>query len=363
MFFSYLKSFFSIQNNIVNVNFLLARSALSFITTFVITFCILIFLIYILKKHKFFQPIRKEGPESHIIKKKSIPTLGGLACCFGLLISTFLFCDMNNVYVIGVLIISMLFGLIGLIDDLTKVFFHNTDGFKGSTKIMLETLICGIVLLWLIMNDSPITNEHELFIPFIHYMLYIGILFIPFIIFVIIGSANAINLTDGLDGLAIIPIILCAIAFFIISLFNAYGTNAHIIRTINFDNPSELAIMCSSIIGSGVAFFILNRYPARIIMGDVGSLMYGAFLGSVAVMLKYEIFLAIIGFIFVLEAISDIIQVTSYRLFHKRVFAMAPLHHHFEKIGWIEKKIVLIFWCFSLICFIIGFLGIINFGQ
>ncbi len=360
MFFNYIKSFFNIQNNIINVDFLLTRSVLAFVAAFIITFCILTFLIYIFKKHKFFQPIRNDGPISHFIKKKNIPTLGGLACCIGLLFSTLMFCDMNNIYVIAVLVISILFGLIGLVDDLTKVIFRNTNGFKGATKIILETSICGIALLWLILNDSTITNEHEVFIPFIHYMLYIGILIIPFLIFVIIGSANAVNLTDGLDGLAIFPIILCAIAFLIISVSSAYGPEAKLIKTMNFDNPSELAVMCAAVIGTGVAFLIYNRYPARIIMGDIGSLMYGAFLGSVAVILRYEVVLAIIGLVFVLEALSDIIQVSAWRLFGKKIFKMAPLHHHFEQIGWKEKKVVLTFWCFSLVCFIFGFLGIIT---
>jgi len=358
--FNYIKSFFIIQNNIVNIDFLLTRSTLSFVTAFVITFFTILFLIYLLKKSKSYQPIRDEGPTSHNVKK-NIPTFGGLACCFGLLISTLLFCNMNDIYIIATLIISMSFGLIGLIDDITKVFFHNTNGFKGSIKIMLETLICCLVLLWLISNDSPITNEHTIFIPFIHYMLYIGIFFIPLIIFTIIGSSNAVNLTDGLDGLVIVPIILSALAFFVIAIFSAYGVNAVFIKTINFDNPSELAVMCSAVIGSGIAFLMFNRYPAKIFMGDVGSLMFGAFLGCVAVFLRYEIFFAIIGLIFVLEALSDIIQIISWRIFGKKIFKMAPLHHHFEQCGWKEKKVVLIFWSFSLICLIIGFLGIINF--
>ncbi|HSQ97935.1 MAG TPA: phospho-N-acetylmuramoyl-pentapeptide-transferase [Rickettsiales bacterium] len=359
MFFNCLRSVFVIYGD---VNFLLLRSALAFIAAFFITFFILKFLINFLKKSKLFQPIRSYGPETHAMTKKSVPTFGGLACCLGLLVSTLLFCDASDIYVIATLIISMSFGLIGLIDDITKVFYKNTNGFKGSIKIILETLICGIVILWLIANDSPITNEEALLIPFFHYILYIGILFIPFIIFVIIGSSNAVNLTDGLDGLLIVPVMLCTTAFLIISIFSIYGINANFIKTMNFDNPSELAIMCSAVIGTGIAFLMFNRYPARIFMGDVGSLMYGAFLGTIAVLLKYEVLFAIIGFVFVLEALSDIIQVSSYMVFKKGVFKMAPLHHHFEKSGWSERKVVLIFWCFSLICLIVGFLGIINFG-
>lgn len=359
--FNYIKSFFTIQNNVINVDFLMVRSTLAFITAFIITFCLLAILISALKKHKCYQPIRNEGPISHVNEKKKIPTLGGLACCLGLLFSTLLFCDISDTYVIAVLAISMLFGLIGLIDDLTKIFLQNTSGFKGATKLVIETFICGLILLWLILNDSPITNEPMIFIPFLHNMLYIGILLIPFIVLVIIGSANAVNLTDGLDGLVIVPVILSALAFLIIAIFSAYGPNAHFITTINFNNPSELAVMCSAVIGTGIAFLIYNRYPARIIMGDVGSLMYGAFLGATAVMLRYELFFAIIGMLFVLEAISDIIQVITWRFFGKKVFKMAPLHHHFEQSGWKEKSIVLIFWSFSIICLVIGFFGIINF--
>jgi len=357
--YNYLFSFLNITTDF-NIDFVLLRSLFAFLFSFIFSIVGIKILISYLNKHKVFQPIRKEGPDGHLLTKQKTPTMGGIVASISLLLSAIFFTKINDVYVIGALVISLSFSLLGLVDDVMKVFLNNTKGFKGSIKLILQMFICGIVVLWLIYNDSSVLNDSSVFIPYFKVFLYIGILFIPFIMFVIVGSSNAVNLTDGLDGLVIIPIIMCTLIFGLIALVNGYGINEHYIFVMNFDNPSELTVLCSSIIGSGIAFFIYNRHPAKIFMGDVGSLMYGAFLGYIAVVLKYEIFYGIAGLLFIIEAISDIIQVTSYKLFKRRIFKMAPIHHHFEKCGWSEKKVVLSFWAFSIVCLIVAIFGIMK---
>lgn len=360
MFYDCINSFFNVQNDVFNINFVLTRSLLAFIFSFIFSLFGLKILINYLKEHKVFQPIRAEGPEGHLLSKQKTPTMGGLVSCVALLLSGLLFTNISDIYVIGALIISILFGMIGLTDDVMKVFYKNTNGFKGGIKLILQMFICGSVILWLIYNDSSVLNESTIFIPFFKVMIYLGILFIPFIMLVIVGSSNAVNLSDGLDGLVIIPVMLCALVLGIISIANGYGVQENYIFVMNYDNPSELAILCSAIIGTGLAFFIYNRHPAKIFMGDVGSLMYGAFLGYVAVILKYEIFYGIAGLIFIIEAVSVIMQVASYKIFKKRIFKMAPIHHHFEKCGWSERKVVLSFWAFSVICLLVAIFGIVK---
>lgn len=356
MFFELLKSFFISKTDVFGFgyNFLVYRSIICFCFSFLITFFVLKFLINTFKKHKFFQPIRLTSFQ-HFKSKKNIPTFGGLACCLGIFISTLLFSNLNE-YIVFSLFIAAIFAFIGLIDDILKTIFHNTDGVDGKIKIIIETIMCGIAILLLSKYDTNLFTKTHIFIPFFHYMLYLGILMIPFLIFVIIGSSNAVNLTDGLDGLAIVPIILCALSFFVILIYN---DNMYL--STSFD-IKELSTLCSSIVGSGLAFLMFNRYPAKIFMGDVGSLMYGSLLGCIAIISGYEIFYGIIGLVFVLEAMSDMGQFISINVFHKRLFKIAPLHHTFEEYGWSERKIVYTFWIFTLICVLIGILGVIKIG-
>jgi phospho-N-acetylmuramoyl-pentapeptide-transferase len=307
-----------------------------------------------LNKNKAFQPIRAEGPNGHLFTKKRTPTMGGIAASKCILLSGLLFCDLKNIYVIGVLIIVCVFSLIGFIDDYIKVFHKNTNGFKGSIKLILQVIVSGSVLFFLIYYDSPI-EDYNIFIPILKIFLPIGFLYIPFAICVIVGSGNAVNLTDGLDGLLIIPVIFSVLAFYILILFGNIYFSIPIIK-----ETSELSVLCASVIGAGIAFFIFNKHPAKIFMGDVGSLTYGSFLGYLAIVLRLEIFYAIIGLLFVIETLSVIIQVCSYRFFNKRIFKMSPLHHHFEKCGWSELKIVQTFWLFYFICLLIGFLSIVK---
>ena len=340
-------------------NSLILRIVLAFLFSFTFSFFGLKWLIAYLKNHNAFQPIRVEGPEGHLITKQKTPTMGGLIANISLLLSALIFVDLRDINVIAVLIVSISFGLIGFIDDYIKIFKRNTKGLRGSIKLIFQIIITGFVILWLIYNGSMIVDTNSVFIPYFHISIYIGLLFVPFLLIVVAGSTNAVNLTDGLDGLAIVPVMLVALAFGLISFLSLDSLINPIIIPIDA-NFSELSILCSSIIGGGIAFFIFNKNPAKIFMGDVGSLMYGAFLGIMSVVLGQEIFYGIAGLLFVIEASSDIIQVVSYKFFKKRVFLMAPIHHHFEKLGWSERKVVLTFWCFSLLCTIVAFLGIIR---
>ena len=357
MFYNFFNSF-SVFNGF-DINIVLIRTLFSFLFSFLFTVVGLKILINYLKSHQVFQPIRVEGPNGHLTTKQKTPTMAGIVMTASLLLSGILFCNITNIYIITVLFISISFAAIGLIDDIMKVFYKSTDGFKGSIKLLLEVAICGISVLWLIKNNSSITNLQEVFLPFFNVFLYLGVLYIPFVIVVIAGSTNGVNITDGLDGLVIVPVMLCAFGLGCLALSSGFGDKAFLFKTLNFDSVYELAILCSAVIGSGLGFLIYNRHPAKIFMGDVGSLMYGAFLGSTAVMLRYEVFFAIAGLLFVVESSSVILQVTSYKIFKKRIFKMAPIHHHFEKIGWSERKVVLSFWAFSFICLIIAVISII----
>jgi len=265
---------------------------------------------------------------------------------------------MTDIYVIAILVVSISFGMIGFVDDIVKVFYKNTNGFRGSIKLILQMAIAGLVILWLMYNGSYLLDNQQIFVPYFKILVNVGVLFVPFLIIVIVGSTNAVNITDGLDGLVIIPVMICA---FIMGLISIVASRNGIFVRVNHDNLSELSILCASVVGSGLGFFIYNRNPAKIFMGDVGSLMYGSFLGCLAVMLGYELFYGIVGLLFVIETLSDIIQVLFYKLFKKRVFKMAPIHHHFEKSGWSERKVVYVFWSFSVICLLIALLGIIKF--
>lgn len=338
----------------------LINCILSFIFSLIFTIFGLKYLIKYLKNHRAFQPIRMDGPLSHRIMKNKTPTMGGAVSCLAILFSTFLFCNLKNEYILISLLICATFALLGFIDDFLKVFYKNDFGFRGSIKLILQLIISAIAILFLFYIGDPIIREEKMFLPFFHTYLYLGILLLPFLVFVITGSANAVNITDGLDGLAIIPIIFCASALGYIAYFNTPDTQNTLFTILNNNNLSSLSILCSAIVGTGIGFFIYNVYPAKIFMGDVGSLMYGGLLAIISIILGYEIFYGIIGLIFVLEILSSTIQVTGHFFFGKKIFKMAPLHHHFEKCGWSERKVVFVFWLFALICLIIGLIGIIK---
>lgn len=300
------------------------------------------------------QPIREDGPQSHIIAKAGTPTMGGILILGSVLISTLLWARLDNGFVWLVLFVTLGFGLIGFADDFLKVTKANVKGVSSRLRVAAGLLIACIAALWATWLQ-PVALQNHLAIPFTQdFMLNLGWLFTPFAIIVILGAANAVNLTDGLDGLAIMPVIIAAASF---------GFIAYIVGRIDFTEylqlhyvpgTGEMAVFAAALIGAGLGFLWFNAPPAMVFMGDTGSLALGGGLGAIAVATKHEIVLAIIGGLFVMETLSVIIQVASYKLTGKRVFRMAPIHHHFEQKGWQEQTVVIRFWIIAVILALIG---------
>ena len=299
------------------------------------------------------QPIRDDGPESHF-KKAGTPTMGGLMILLGVTVSALLWADLTNVYVLSVLAISAIFGLIGLYDDYLKVTNASHDGFSGKTRLALEFVVAGIIVVFM-MNASEAPYSSSVAIPFFKDLLIdLGVFFVLFGAFVIVGAGNAVNLTDGLDGLAIVPVMIAAASFGMIAYLVGNAVFSDYLQIHNVKGTGELAVLCGALIGAGLGFLWFNAPPAAIFMGDTGSLALGGMLGAIAVATKHELVLAIIGGIFVMEALSVIIQVVSFKLTGKRVFRMAPIHHHFEQLGWTEPQVVIRFWIVAVVLALIG---------
>ncbi|AHC73859.1 phospho-N-acetylmuramoyl-pentapeptide-transferas e [Candidatus Endolissoclinum faulkneri L5] len=307
------------------------------------------------------QPIRDNGPESHPISKKGTPTMGGLLILSALIISTVLWAKLSNVYIWITLFINISFGAIGFLDDWLKINRKNIKGLKVKLKLAAQVAVAtGATLA--ILSTFERTTAFDIVLPFFNNVLLdLGWFFIPFAVFTIIGAANAVNLTDGLDGLAIMPVIIIGSVFALISYIVSNTILASHLHIYHLPNTSELTILCSGLVGACLGFLWFNAPPAMVFMGDTGSLSLGATLGTISIITKQELMLAIIGGLFVFETISVIIQVASFKLTGKRVFRMAPLHHHFEKIGWKESAIVIRFWIIAIILALTG-LSIINFS-
>ena len=300
------------------------------------------------------QPIRDDGPESHLLTKAGTPTMGGLLILSALCVATLLWARLDNGYVWLVLLVTVAFGLIGFADDLAKVSRNSHKGVPGKVRLGLGFIIGGLasVAAWYLHPDS-LTGQ--LAVPVFKDVLFnMGLFFIPFGAFVIVGSANAVNLTDGLDGLAIMPVMVAA---------GTLGAIAYAVGRVDFTayldvhyvpGVGELLIFSAALAGGGLGFLWYNAPPAAVFMGDTGSLALGGALGAMAVAIKHEIVLAIVGGIFVIETLSVIIQVAYFKMTGKRVFLMAPIHHHFEKKGWAEPQIVIRFWIISLVLALIG---------
>ena len=301
------------------------------------------------------QPIRADGPESHLVTKMGTPTMGGLMILSGLLVSTLLWANLANPYVWIVLAVTLCFGLVGFYDDYLKVTKQTHDGFSGRTRLMAEALIAATAC-YALAHLGRVPFSTSLTFPFFKEMVFdLGWFFIVFGAFIIVGAGNAVNLTDGLDGLAIVPVMVAAGSFGMISYLVGNSLFAEYLQIHYVQGTGELAVLCSAVIGAGVGFLWFNAPPASIFMGDTGSLALGGLLGAVAVATKHEIVLAIIGGLFVLEAVSVIVQVVSFRLTGRRVFRMAPIHHHFEKLGWTEPQIVIRFW---IVAFVLALAGL-----
>ncbi len=299
------------------------------------------------------QPIRSDGPPSHLLTKKGTPTMGGLMILSGLIVSTLLWANLASRYVWIVLLVMVGFGLIGFYDDYLKVTTQSQGGLSGRMRLLLEAVIA--VIACYAMMKVGTTDTTGLALPAVKgYVADLGLFFLVFGPFIIIAAGNAVNLTDGLDGLAIVPVMIAAATFGIIA-YLAGNAIFSLYLGINFvPGAGELAVVCGALIGAGLGFLWFNAPPAQIFMGDTGSLALGGLLGTIAVAIKHEIVLAIVGGLFVVEALSVIVQVVSYKLTGRRVFKMAPIHHHFEQLGWSEAQVVVRFWIIAFVLALVG---------
>ncbi len=339
-----------------------ALNALSYVTLRVILAALTAFLIALLfgrrmidllQQKQMGQFVRDDGPQSHL-KKQGTPTMGGLLILLAIGVSTFLWCDLSNVYVWICLLVTAGFGAIGFIDDYRKLIKKDPKGLSAKEKYAGQTLVALAAGLWLyLIAENPI--DTALLIPmFKDVMIPMGILFIPWIFIVLTGASNAVNLTDGLDGLAILPTVLVAAGLGVYAYVIGHHDFAQYLHMPFVKGSGEMAIICGAIAGAGLGFLWFNAHPALVFMGDVGALALGGLLGIIAVVLRQEFVLAIMGGIFVVETVSVALQVASYKLTKKRIFRMAPLHHHYELKGWPESRVTVRFWIITVILVLIG---------
>ncbi len=335
--------------------YLTTRTGMAVLTALLVIFVFGPKIISLLKvKQGRGQPIRTDGPQRHIIEKQGTPTMGGLMILFGVFVSTLLWADLSNLYVWAVLCVTLGYGAIGFYDDYLKVTRASVKGFSSRARLLAEFLIAAMaVYLFTRTGEQPLSTS--LALPFFKdALIHFGPFFVLVGMFVIVAAGNAVNITDGLDGLAIVPVMTAAASYALIAylvgnhVFSEY-LQLHFVR-----GTGELAVICGALVGAGLGFLWFNAPPAMIFMGDTGSLALGGCLGAIAVAVKHEIVLAIIGGLFVLETVSVIVQVASFKMTGKRVFAMAPLHHHFEQRGWKEPTIVIRFWIIAFVLALIG---------
>ncbi len=300
------------------------------------------------------QPIRDDGPPGHLVRKIGTPTMGGFLVLLALSVSTLLWADLRNPYVWIVLGMTVSFGLIGFFDDYRKLMRRSPHGVPGRVKLLIEIILAAAACIALAyVMPQPLANA--LAVPFFKNALFnLGWFFVPFGVVVITGASNSVNLTDGLDGLAIGPAMIAAASFAIISYLVGNAVYANYLQLHHVPRADELMVFCGAMVGASLGFLWFNAPPASVFMGDTGSLSIGAALGTISVITKHELVLAIIGGLFAIEAVSVIVQVASFKLTGRRVFRMAPLHHHFEQMGWEESKIVIRFWIIALILAIAG---------
>ena len=300
------------------------------------------------------QPIRLDGPKKHLFEKAGTPTMGGILILASITISIFLWAKLTNYYVWISLFACIAFGLVGFLDDYKKIYSKSSYGLKASTRIFLQ-IILAFIIIFLIYSTMPENLNSTINFPFFKNLIIdLGIFFFIFGIFIIVGSANAVNLTDGLDGLAIVPVMIVAITFSFIAYVSGNINFSEYLQINYIEGSGELSVFCGAITGSALGFLWFNAPPAKVFMGDTGSLSLGGGIGTLSIMTKHEIVLAIVGGLFVLETLSVIVQVISFKLTGKRIFQMAPLHHHFEKKGWAESTIVIRFWIITIVLALIG---------
>jgi len=352
---------FSLFSNLVDIftffnvfKYLTVRTGLSMFTSMIVVFIVGNPLINYFSANQIHNPIRDDGPSDHIVKKIGTPTMGGLMILLGVFSGVLLWGDLSNPYNWFLIYIAGSFGLLGAYDDYKKIKKNHSSGVSSKIKIIIQVILAsiGIIIIYIFSESNEIKN---LYFPFFkNIVINLGWFFIPFYIFILVGSSNAVNLTDGLDGLATVPVILVAACFAFISYVTGNIVFSEYLQIPYIEGVGEASIFCGSIIGSCLGFLWFNAPPAKIFMGDTGSLALGGSLGAVGIITKHEIVLAITGGLFVLEAISVIAQVISFKLTGKRIFKMAPIHHHFEKKGWPESTVVIRFWIISIILAMIG---------
>ncbi|MBI1819897.1 MAG: phospho-N-acetylmuramoyl-pentapeptide-transferase [Nitrospirae bacterium] len=322
------------------------RAIYATLTALIISFLLGPYLIRVLRGWRIGQQIRDVGPQSHQVKSGT-PTMGGILILIAILLSTLLWADLKNRYIWLVIFTTFGFGLIGFWDDYLKVVRKKSEGLLPRYKFGFQLILAIMIAVFLL--NSPAYSS-KLYFPFFkHFTPDLGWLYLPLVVFIIVGASNAVNLTDGLDGLAIGPIIVTSVAYLIVAYISGNHKFADYLLIPYIEGSGELSVFCGAIIGAGLGFLWFNAYPASVFMGDVGSLPIGGALGTVAVVSKHELLLLLVGGIFVIEALSVITQVISFKTRGKRVFLMSPIHHHFELKGWHESKVVIRFWIIAII--------------
>jgi phospho-N-acetylmuramoyl-pentapeptide-transferase len=333
--------------------YLTLRIILGVLTSLFVSFIFGPYLIRHLTNKQIGQSVRDDGPETHF-EKAGTPTMGGLLILVSITFSTLCWADINNRYVLVVVLVTLLFGVIGLIDDYKKVINNDPKGLSAKYKYVAQSIVglgAGIYLY----QSATLAVETQLIVPFVKSFVFdMGWLYVVLTYFVIVGSSNAVNLTDGLDGLAILPTVLVAGALAIFAYATGHIRFAEYLAIPYIPGVGEVAIFCGAIAGAGLGFLWFNTYPAQVFMGDIGALSLGAALGIVAVVVRQELALFIMGGVFVMETVSVILQVASYKLTGKRIFKMAPLHHHYELKGWPEPRVIVRFWIITVILVLVG---------
>ncbi len=329
------------------------RAILGTLTALLISFVVGPFMIRKLAQHQVGQQIRELGPESHY-SKAGTPTMGGALILVAIAISTLLWGNLGNLYIWVVLLVTLGFGAIGFYDDYRKMVLKDSAGISAKTKFLWQSLL-GLVAAVVLYANATTPAETHLIVPFFKDIaIDMGLMYIVLAYFVIVGTSNAVNLTDGLDGLAILPTVMVASALGIFAYLTGHVKFAEYLGIPYVAGVGEVVVICGALAGAGLGFLWFNTYPAQVFMGDVGALALGAALGVIAVVVRQEIVLVIMGGVFVIETVSVILQVVSYKLTGRRIFRMAPLHHHFELKGWPEPRVIVRFWIITVILVLIG---------
>ncbi len=335
-------------------SYITLRTMLAVLTALVISFVIGPMMIRKLTAYKIGQSVRDDGPQTHLVKAGT-PTMGGALILMSIILTTVLWADLSNRYIWVVLLTTLGFGVIGWIDDYRKVVYRNPKGLSASAKFFWQSVIAVIVAVYLALT-AELSAQTDMIVPFFKEVaIPLGVVgFVVLTYFVIVGTSNAVNLTDGLDGLAIMPTVMISSALAVFAYVTGHVVFAKYLGIPYIPNTGELSVFCGALAGAGLAFLWFNAYPAEVFMGDVGALALGAALGIVTVIVRQEIVLVIMGGVFVVEALSVMLQVASFKLLGKRVFRMAPLHHHYELKGWKENQVVVRFWIITLILVLLG---------